>query len=77
MRHGVQYVIMLGMILLPLLFVSNKDFLLMVCIYMIISHFLLILMVISKVLLLLKMDIAPLSCQQILSLSPVVVMKTQ
>ena len=74
MRHGVQYVIMLGMIMLPLLFVSNKDFLLMVWIH----HFVLILiMIIFKVLLLLKIDIAPLSCQQILSLSPVVVLKTQ
>ena len=35
MRHGAQYVIMLGMIMLPLLFVNNKDFLLMVCINMI------------------------------------------
>ena len=34
-------------------------------------------MVIFKVLLLLKMDIATLSCQQILSLSLAVVMKTQ
>ena len=45
--------------------------------YIIAKHFALIVSIISKVLLLLKIDIAPLSCQQILSLSLAVVTKTQ
>ena len=45
--------------------------------YMIAMHFALIVTIISKVLLLLKIDIATFTCQQILSLSLAVVMKTQ